>query len=191
MKKSDRTRKKIIDTFYALNECQTGKLCTVSEICAKMDISVSTFYCHFSGIREILELESDSLMRYISEAAGQIQEPEQLSTGGFTMTREKMFAIIRLAYSRRRETLLLMRPELDLPFRSYLRALVIEGVNAALIALPSQTRSYVVEFMTAGIMTDMDKWLREQDMSPEEFVDILFSLENTVILTSKKVLSKR
>ena len=191
MKKSDRTRKKIIDTFYALNVGQTGKLCTVSEICAEMDISVSTFYCHFSGIREILELESNSMMHYISEAAGQIQEAEQLSAGTFTMTREKMLAIVRLAHSRRRETLLLMRPELNLPFRSYLRALVIEGVNAALMSLPIQTRSYVVEFMTAGIMTDMDKWLREQDMSPEEFVDILFSLENAIILTSKKVFGKR
>lgn len=189
LKKSERTRKKIIDCFYALNADPSNKLCTVSEICEEMDISVSTFYCHFSGIKDILEEESARLTSNVSEAIGKIHDSGRLSSGGFVMTRERMLSIIRLAQAKRRENLLLMRPDLDLPYRAYLKSLVIQGVSDALFSLPETQKSYVVEFLTTGVLFAMDKWLREQDMSPEAFVDILFTLEDAAIQTAKRKLS--
>lgn len=188
-RKSERTEKKIIDTFYALNADPTKKLCTVSEICAQLDISVSTFYCHFSGIRDILELECAKLMSDFSEAFEAIHESCKHDTAVFVMTRDRMLAIINSAQSKRRECLLLLRPDLDLPFRAYLKKTVTQGVSSALLSLPDYQKNYVVEFMISGILSTMDKWLREQDMSAEDFVDILFALEDSLIQTSKAALS--
>lgn len=54
MKKADKTRKKIINTFLEL-ALKNNQLPNVSEICAELDIYRSTFYNYYSGINELMD----------------------------------------------------------------------------------------------------------------------------------------
>ena len=54
MKKAERTRKKIMDTFLKL-AIEYDELPNISQICLSMDLNRSTFYNYFSGINELIE----------------------------------------------------------------------------------------------------------------------------------------
>ena len=49
MKKAERTRKKITDTFLKL-AIENDELPNISQICLSIDLNRSTFYNYFSGI---------------------------------------------------------------------------------------------------------------------------------------------
>ena len=176
-KKSERTKKKILDTFYTLAE--TGSLPTVGEICARMDICVSTFYCHFTGVKEILYLESEQLQNKLVEMNRQIfpQRP-------YVMTKDKMAQIVSFAQTNRRESLLLLRPDLKLPYREFLEQQVYESVETALAAVPAPRRRYDARFISEGIIEAISEWLYRQDVPLPDFVESVFRLVNAAIQTA-------
>lgn len=179
-KKSERTKEKIIDTFYML--ASNGELPAVGDICEQMDICVSTFYCHFTGVKEILYLESEHLQSKLIEMNQQIfpQRP-------YVMTKDKMTQIVRFAQANRRENLLLLRPDLKLPYREFLEQHVYESVEAALSSVPAPKRRYAARFISEGIIAAINEWLYNQGIPLPDFVESVFNLVNVTIQTSIKL----
>ena len=185
-RKAERTREKIINTFYQLNLDLTRPLSTVPEICDALDISVSTFYCHFSGINDLIEQESEKLKDFWNDFTEEYKRNATYATPATIFPRELVAAIVRGYLNRRTEHLVLMRPDFNLPFREYLKNLVISNSAIHTKFISKTAAEYVKTYLAEGGTTTIFHYLEKGDMSESDFVDLLYSMSIAIIREAEK-----
>ena len=169
-RKSERTKDKIIRTFYQLNMETSRPLSTVSQICDELEIAVSTFYCHFCGINDLIEQESAKLIEFWDTI----------------LPRETVAYIIQGYMNRKAEHLVLMRPDLNLPVRQYLYNTIRAATTIHMKFFPEIEREYAITFLAEGSAPAIFSYLSKEDMSVEAFTDLMFHMGNAVIREAGK-----
>ena len=149
MKKADKTRKKIIHTFFEL-ALKNNQLPNVSEICAELDIYRSTFYNYYSGINElidtigseykaILDHQFQDLRAYANRArhTGQFDFSEALSEElDHFMTHRNLYAVF-------------LNPEWCYSYTEYFREKIYHA-TMEIQGKDTLENRYIAEFISAG-----------------------------------------
>lgn len=190
-KKSERTKEKIIKTFYQLNMEPSRPLSTVSQICDELEIAVSTFYCHFCGINDLIEQESEKLVEFWDTfLAGYMRQAVQ-ATPTTILPHETVAAIIQGYMNRKAEHLVLMRPDLNLPVRQHLYDTIRTATAIHMKFFPELEREYAITFLAEGSAPTILSYLAKEDMSVEAFTDLMFFMGNAVIREAEKFRSSQ
>lgn len=185
-RKSERTKDKIIRTFYQLNMETSRPLSTVSQICDELEIAVSTFYCHFCGINDLIEQESAKLIEFWDTFLDDYMRQADMATPATILPRETVAYIIQGYMNRKAEHLVLMRPDLNLPVRQYLYNTIRAATTIHMKFFPEIEREYAITFLAEGSAPAIFSYLSKEDMSVEAFTDLMFHMGNAVIREAGK-----
>ncbi len=180
-RKSERTRDKIIDMFYQLNQEPGKPISTVPEICDAIEISVSTFYCHFSGIGDLIDHESAKLKEFWDRHIDNYLRYAETSTPATIFTHDLVAAIVHGFIDRKKQHLVLLRSDLNLPFRRYMYNIVFKATTVHLKYYSNVQREYAAIFMTEGGFATAISFLARDDMNMDAFTDLLFNIGNAVV----------
>lgn len=176
-KKAEKTKQKILNTFVSLCLCSYGQARpNVSEICAELDISRGTFYNHFSGIEEIVDILSQEAMLKYEVMHKELLQINFNRHSGVAEFKAMCKKILMYTTDNRDLLLILLCPEYDFPFRKELRAALSDVIRTVFKYYPEQDQHYISTFAAEGILVMGYSWLCRQDMSMESFSDLLFTL---------------
>lgn len=168
--KAEKTRERIIQTFFDLAAESQEALPNVGEICAEMDIYRSTFYNYFSNIEELIEAASYPYERQLRELHQGIIRKMERSQGyaddSFAMWFQPMMQ--HLAEHRKKYQVLLS-PKWNLPFLKLTRQMICKSLIADMLPYESSERVYAADFITEGIIVSIYRWLLTADISVEDF----------------------
>lgn len=184
--KSQKTKRKIIRTFYELAETNRPALPTVQQICAELDISRSTFYFHFAGIEDLIEMEQNRIIQDWEKRQHEIY----IRNRAWGADEQANYAILKetleYAYSIRQEMLFMMRPDMQHGFREEIERLIREGVMIYMGRTKVDYMDTVLRFEIGGIYSSVYGWLQDQALPLEEFAGLLAHLQKTSLDTFAK-----
>ena len=179
MKKAQRTRKKIMNTFLDL-AIEKDEIPNISEICECIDINRSTFYNYFSGIEELIEEIGNDVLVNSLDAYRYAQEYAEVNKYKNTFKLEEALTmILKKAEENKKAYIVLTSPKWNFPFKIALK----EGIYDLVLKMckeDNKENSYIAEFIAEGTISTQYKWLVNQDISREEFLKF-FSYVNTLI----------
>ena len=179
MKKAQRTRKKIMNTFLNL-AIKNDEIPNISEICEYIDINRSTFYNYFSGIEELIEEIGNDVLANSIDAYRYAQDYAENNkyTNAFKLE-EALTMILKKAEENRLAYIVLTSPKWNFPFKVALK----EGIYDLVLMMFKEDKienNYIAEFIAEGTISTQYKWLINQNISREEFLTF-FSYVNTLI----------
>ena len=179
MKKAERTRKKIVDTFLEIT-IKEDELPNISKICKTIDLNRSTFYNYFSGIDELIEeIGNDVLNKsYDAYAYALNYAKENKETDNFKLE-EALVYILKKAEENRMAYLVLTSPKWDFSFKKHIKKGIYELVMS-MFKEDEISNSYIAEFIAEGTISVQYKWLSKQDISREEFLTFFSHVNNLI-----------
>lgn len=168
MKKADKTRKKIIDTFFEL-ALKNNQLPNVSEICAELDIYRSTFYNYYSGIHDLMDSVGAEYKAILDQ---QFQEllaytNQTKHTGTFDFS-EALTSELEHFMKHRNLYAVFLNPEWCYSYAEYFREKIY---HATMEIQGKETREnrYIAEFISAGTIHYLYTIIKnEETLSKEE-----------------------
>lgn len=179
-RKAERTKEKIIRAFYKLNREPDRPLSTVPEICEELDIAVSTFYCYYTGINDLISQESEKLKEFWEKSLEHDKFEILMAAKEEPFPREMVSRILQGYLQKKEEHLVLMREDLNLPIRRTLYQFIREITSILAKLYPKVMREYATQFVAEGSLPIILTYLKRDDMSVEAFSELLYSLGNAV-----------
>lgn len=179
MKKAERTRKKIMDTFLTL-AIERDDLPNISEICAAMDLNRSTFYNYFSGIDELIEEIGNDVLHesYDAYLYAQTYAEKNKFADGFKLEKA-LVHVLKKAEENRKAYLVLTSPKWNFSFKKYLK----QGIYDLVMLMFKDDKienSYIAEFVAEGTISVQYRWLVNQDISRQEFMTFFSHVNNLI-----------
>ena len=179
MKKAEKTRKKIINTFYSL-ALTNDTLPNISEICNELDLNRSTFYNYFSNIDNLIESAGeDVLIESYTAYQYAVDYIEKNKNTKYFHLEQALEMILEKSFENRNAYLVLTSPKWNFPFKVSLR----EGIYDLVMSIIDDTKienKYIADFIADGIISVQYKWLLNQDISKKE-IQTFFSHVNNLI----------
>lgn len=169
-KQSARTQKRICDAF--LDYCITNnEVPTVTQLCALLKIDRGTFYNYYSSILDI----ADTLIHDLDLK----NQPYRQFTGQITLALTEK--IMRIGEINPKAMMVLLNPALNLPYRSYIRSTIFDVLSEATHQQSETEETYLVEFVTDGILNTYYRWLKMQDIAFSELTALVYRLVSKII----------
>ena len=179
MKKAERTRKKITDTFLKL-AIENDELPNISQICLSIDLNRSTFYNYFSGINELIEEigndvlnESYDAYEYAKDYAEKYKHTDKFKL------EDALVYILKKAEENRNAYLVLTSPKWNFSFKEYLK----QGIYDLVMSMFKDNKienAYIAEFVAEGTISTQYKWLHDQDIARVEFLKFFSHVNNLI-----------
>ena len=179
MKKAERTRKKIMDTFLKL-AIENDELPNISQICLSIDLNRSTFYNYFSGINELIEEigndvlnESYDAYKYAKDYAEKYKHTDKFKL------EDALVYILKKAEENRNAYLVLTSPKWNFSFKEYLK----QGIYDLVMSMFKDNKienAYIAEFVAEGTISAQYKWLHNQDITRMEFLNFFSHVNNLI-----------
>jgi AcrR family transcriptional regulator len=179
--KAEKTREKIIETFFSLAFESLGILPNVSEICAEMDIYRSTFYNYFSSVDELVDTISRELAEELQKQRQGIRELGLGREGELDQLMNSIDVTVHMMKKKRIEYVVLLCPELNLPFRRAFAKLVSDSAVRLLRHRSAGMQDTTAVFVTEGVMASVYQWLLTQNMTIGEFSRLLVRFERSIL----------
>ena len=181
LKKAEKTRRQIENTFFELAMKTPGLLPNVSEICAEMDIYRSTFYNYYSSVDELVETVSREIAGEMERYYNGFSELGAPNPDNVWNMKNSVGSIVHFAKKKRRENIVLLNPELNLHYRRDIYDMIARGVRESLSDAPSGIRENTVVFMSEGVLAAIYRWLINQDMTVGDFSRFLARAEHALV----------
>lgn len=179
MKKAERTRRKIMDTFLKL-AIENDELANISQICLSLDLNRSTFYNYFSGIDELIqEIGNDVLNEsYDAYEYARNYAEKYKQTDKFKLE-DALIHILEKAEENRMAYLVLTSPKWNFSFKEYLKQGIYDLVMTMFKDEDIQNK-YIAQFVAEGTINTQYKWLHDQDITRSEFLNFFSHVNNLI-----------
>lgn len=170
--KSEKTRSRIIDTYFELSLRNPGLSVNVSEICNELDIYRSTFYYHFDSVEDMLndvslQLEAD-LQNYIN---GMVELG--IRDDAQWQIKNLLDGQIHFIYRHRRYYAVLLDPAEEYYFRTSYRNLLFHSIRSGIRLENEAKADSIAEFITDGLLGSIYRWIRTESMPVGEFTKLI------------------
>ena len=150
MKKAEKTRRKIEQTFLRLT-LENNKIANVAEICSEMDIYRSTFYNYYSNIEELINSVGADFTSFLDGIFASVDTyRDQAKQAGEEFNFAEVLTPLFPALEKSMDLFaFFFNPVWNSRYREYIRKKIY---NTALGIFPSATveNRYIAEFISAG-----------------------------------------
>lgn len=184
--KSEKTRSRIIDTYFELSLRTPGLSVNVSEICNELDIYRSTFYYHFDSVEDMLndvslQLEAD-LQNYIN---GMVELG--IRDDAQWQIKNLLDGQIHFIYRHRRYYAVLLNPAEGYYFRTSYRSLLFHSIRSGIRLEDEAKADSIAEFITDGLLGSIYRWVRTESMPVGEFTKLILDTTGRLLSFQKTV----
>lgn len=147
------------------------KMVTVSAICERVGINRSTFYRHFEDIYDLVDHYREELLSELRSLFFDIIKPDSFNEDG-TIKQSVIKRVLYNCHHRKREIIVLVDTNRYGRFQNDFAELIAEATNRVLDNYTwkyPKYKAYISARQAYGATATIVRWLREEDMSLNEF----------------------
>lgn len=185
--KAQKTKKKLTDAFMRLYNKKSYYSITVQEICNEASLNRSTFYLHFDSIDQMLRDIEDRLLAETEELTGVFSSFDFTKSSGSNLTEANLGynRFISYLYDKKVYFLPFLSPDGDPYFLKKYKQMIRERYKTALKNSGmnlGKNQDIIIDFIAGGITATTYNFLKEDNISPEELMDIFVKFTSRIPL---------
>lgn len=168
------TRQNLMDAFWKLYCKKSIEKITVKEVCSLAGYNRTTFYAYFKDIYEVLDEIENTII-----TADEFEEKVLKNIFLGKSEKEIIEKVLELYYENNEYLSVLLGDHGDPGFKVKLINRILPKLTQYLPDLSTKDflkLKYLMEYQSAAALNTITKWHNEQDMSMDEFVEILVCL---------------
>lgn len=170
MKKADKTRKQIKDTFIKLT-LKNNQIPNATEICQELDIYRSTFYNYFSSINDLIDSYGDEFTSFIDDIFDDIEKYRlKVNKNHERFSFAKVLTPwVNQLIIRSDEFAVFFNPKWNLKYRDYMAKKVYK-TTLKILSITTNENRYIAEFISAGTVQYLYAHVANKEMfTADEF----------------------
>ncbi len=174
------TKSRLMDAMVKIGNQKGFLRISIKEICELAEINRSTFYRNYESKDHLLREIETEYLHSIDLLCESYHTINILDDATAVENCRSIASKIYAYHLESKETFrFLMSPNCDPYFRDRMKRLLqthFHRLLCATISSPPESIGYVIEFISAGIIDCLYRWIQQQDLSEADFADIVTRL---------------
>ncbi len=164
------TRNAFVDAFISISESKPIEKITIQEIADKAGYNRTTFYQYFEDTFHLLSYMEDCIITYIQESI--------VTRIGDLPAEEKFVQLFTDMYYKNNKYLKVLFNSVNYHrFEQKLKRILTPAFEQQICAILDNVQiEYIIDFYLSGMISIIAKWITSEDMSVEEFAQLVRSI---------------
>lgn len=178
-KKREATKQKLRDALMELYGQYEFQKISVSMLCAEAGLHRSTFYLYYNNTNELLREIENRILKEIQKYVNVVNDFDFRGDSRsfqeiFDQTAPRMLKFYNWQFSMRNYINPLLGDYGDPYFKQRYEQIIHDNIisSARTFKLKYADRPYIVKYIVGGVLRTNMEWLRNNDISAEELMDI-------------------